>query len=561
MKKQIKKLLVSGMLLLLVTGCTCGTEQENTIMNQNHTTPTLTEAPVKPTGSPEDELLTEPTGLPEDETPVSKAAELESFFNGLEISETYKKIGHHNPLVAQKFTADPTVLVYNDRVYIYTSTDAFEYDAEGNIVNNTYKMLKNIHVISSADMVNWTDHGTIYVAGSSKARAAQWANLSWAPAAVCKEIDGETKFFLYFANGGGGIGVLSADSPTGPFSDPLGKALVTSSTKNCNDVVWMFDPAVFVDDDGSAYLYFGGGIPEGCEADPGTARVVKLGADMISLDGEPARINPPYFFEDSGVNKIGDTYYYSYCSNWNVTAEAKAELGIGSAQICYMTGDSPMGPFTLQGILLKNPGDYFGNHYNNHHTMFEFQGKWYITYHSQLLENTMGYKNCYRSVHIDSITVNEDGTIKQATGTKLGVDRICTVDPYMRVEAEMLGTMGGINTTQVGLEAVWYGAGNMAVNEIDSGDWTCIYGVDFGATAAKGFMACINSCHAEYGVIQIRVDGLDGEVIGYLEVLPEDTDEYTERTAELYKEVTGEHDLFFIYYGSGYSIDFWQFSR
>ena len=129
-------------------------------------------------------------------------------------------------------------------------------------------------------MVNFEDHGTVYAAGSKG--AAKWAANSWAPAAAWKEIDGEVKFFLYFANSGGGIGVLTSDSPTGPFEDPLGEALINNHTPNCADVIWIFDPAVLVDDDGRAYLYFGGGVPEGQAANPGTARVVELGEDMIS---------------------------------------------------------------------------------------------------------------------------------------------------------------------------------------------------------------------------------------------------------------------------------------
>ena len=109
-------------------------------------------------------------------------------------------------------------------------------------------------------------------------------NNSWAPAAAHKTINGKEKFFLYFADNGSGIGVLTADSPIGPFTDPLGTQLVSRSTPGASDVTWLFDPAVLVDDDGSGYLYFGGGIPAGKDADPGTARVAKLGADMISLD-------------------------------------------------------------------------------------------------------------------------------------------------------------------------------------------------------------------------------------------------------------------------------------
>ena len=100
---------------------------------------------------------------------------------------------------------------------------------------------------------------------------------------------------------------MTADSPIGPFRDPIGKALISRETPNCEEVTWLFDPAVLVDEDGSAYLYVGGGIPEGKGANPGTARVVQLGEDMISLIGEPCKLDVPYLFEDSGIHKVGQT--------------------------------------------------------------------------------------------------------------------------------------------------------------------------------------------------------------------------------------------------------------
>ncbi|MDE7297519.1 MAG: family 43 glycosylhydrolase, partial [Lachnospiraceae bacterium] len=141
--------------------------------------------------------------------------------------------------MTQRFGADPYALVYDGRVYLYMTGDIYEYEADGSIKSNSYGKIQSICVISSSDLVNWTDHGTIYVAGRDG--SATWANNSWAPAAACKEIDGKMKFFLYFANSGGGIGVLSADSPIGPFTDPIKRALVTHATPNCSDVTWMFD--------------------------------------------------------------------------------------------------------------------------------------------------------------------------------------------------------------------------------------------------------------------------------------------------------------------------------
>ena len=179
--------------------------------------------------------------------------------SNMKIKQSYKPLCDHNPVMVQRFGADPYALVYKGRVYIYMTLDDPERDENWNIMENTYSLIDKISVISSEDLVNWTDHGTIYAAGDKG--AASWGRNSWAPAAAWKNIDGKDKFFLYFANNGNGIAVLTADSPVGPFTDPIGGPMISRDTPTCADVTWLFDPAVLMDDDGSAYIYFGGGVP------------------------------------------------------------------------------------------------------------------------------------------------------------------------------------------------------------------------------------------------------------------------------------------------------------
>ena len=319
----------------------------------------------------------------------------ESDFNGINLSRSFKDIGNHNPCLTQKFTADPGVMEYNGRIYVYGTNDGYmqSYPPQ----KNEYGRINTINVMSSADLVNWSDHGTINVAGSNG--AAKWASNSWAPTAAHKMINGKEKFFLYFANNASGIGVLVADSPTGPWTDPLGHALISRQTPNCN-VEWLFDPAVLVDTDGTGYLYFGGGVPSGKQADPQTIRAVKLGNDMISLAGNAVNINAPWSFEDSGINKIGNTYLYSYCTNWSGGP-------YGNAKIAWMSGSNPLGPFTYQGTCLNNPGDFFRTVGNNHHTIIPFKGNYYIFYHAEWL-NQAAYGSMlgYRTTHVDVMPVN-----------------------------------------------------------------------------------------------------------------------------------------------------------
>lgn len=484
----------------------------------------------------------------------------ELLFRNIKIADSYKEQLQGNPLITHRYGADPYAIVYEGRVYLYMSGDTLQYDEEGKVAPNTFGKICTINVISSEDLVNWTDHGSIHAAGPHG--ASVWGNNSWAPAVAYKTINGITKFFIYFANGGNGIGVLTSDSPTGPFTDPIGKALISRNTKNCADVLWLFDPAVLVDDDQRAYLYFGGGVPKHQCANPGTGRVVELAEDMISLVGEPKTLDIPFLFEDSGINKIGHTYYYSYCSNWQVDAKSTEKLGISNAQIVCMTSDNPMGPFKLQGPILKNPGDYFGCYGTNHHCMFEFQGKLYMAYHTQVLENKQSISGGYRCTHIDKVTFNEDGRINMIEATETGVEQYKKLNPYQRVEAETMAVVGGsIDTVPCSEQSILCGSGNMAVSKIKTGSFICVRGVDFGNIGAGRFTASVRADSGQEGAVMIKVDGLEGRTAGYLTVSPTEHNEFQEITVELDKKICGIHDISFVFYGEGYEIDYWYFIK
>jgi len=544
MKRKTIIGLIVLMALLGVYGCAAKDEEnknkENEIMQEDVTKmPTAT-----------------PTMTPE----MTKAEEYAALFKGIEKAKNAKGMLDNNPLMTQRFGADPYALVYDDTLYIYMTADTPEYDADGNLKDNTYGIIRSINVISTKDMVNWTDHGSIYAAG--KDGAAKTANNSWAPAAAWKMIDGKPKFFLYFANNGSGIFVLTSDSPTGPFTDPLGTELISRRTPTCATVEWLFDPAVFVDDDGSAYIYFGGGVPRGKEAHPYTARVAKLGDDMISLDGDPVAIDPPYLFEDSGIHKMGDTYYYTYSSNFSVDSAGTKEYGLKNGEICYMTSDSPMGPFTYQGVILPNPQEFFGVGGNNHHCVFNFRDEWYITYHAQSIVDRLGYRagSGYRSTHIDKLAINEDGTLGKTKGTRTGVEQSGYLNPYEVVEAETIWNSAGVETTQYGMQSETYGSGNMVICNMETGSWIGLKGVDFGDKGATEFVASICAGTEVNGVIQIRIDRLMGDIVGYMEISKDgDGHTYIEQSAKLLQTVTGVHDLYFTFYGSGYRLDTWQF--
>ena len=467
---------------------------------------------------------------------VIDTAAMEALFAGITPTASYKADDENNPLFTQRFGADPGVMEYNGRVYVYTTNDVIEYDSNGKVTENTYAQVNKINCLSSEDLVNWTDHDAIPVAGTDG--IAKWATCSWAPCAAHKTINGKEKFFLYFCNGGNGVSVLTADSPTGPWTDPLGKALITRATPNCSDITWLFDPAVMVDDDGTGYLCFGGGVPDGKDAMPGTSRIVKLGDDMISLAGTPVTIEAPYLFEDSGINKIGDTYYYTYCSNWNTAGNA---YGMTSGAIEYMTSNNPLGPYTYGGELFRNQGTFFGLYGNNHHSLCTLDGQLYLFYHNRSVEKAMGIEGNYRSPQVDAVTMQ--GTkIQAVTGTMNGIAQKKTIDPYQTVQAETMSNQAGIQVR---------GLGDTVVTEIDQGDWLKVSGVHFSKGASQ---IAIKASSKDGCAVKICTGSPTGKAVGYAEIPSGGT---MTTVSAMVQGLNGTQDLYFVFSGQA-EMDSWS---
>jgi hypothetical protein len=290
-----------------------------------------------------------------------------------------------NPIFRDVYTADPSAYIGHDgRMYVVCTHD--HPDA------SDYSMLWDYYVFSSSDMVNWQNHGVVFDARSD----SSWASLAYAPSMAYRN----GTYYLYFPDGANAIGVATSSSPTGRFSDAIGRALVDRNTPNSN-VEWCFDPCIFVDDDGQAYLYFGGG-------GPGNARVIRVNSDMSSVNGSAVTIDAPRFFEAAFMHKRNGIYYFSYSSDFSE----------GSATIEYMTSSDPMTGFQHRGTILGNPWDNLGN--NNHHSIIEYQGQWYIFYHNRALSNS----TYQRSVCVDYLYYNSDGTIQRVNDSQQGVDPV-----------------------------------------------------------------------------------------------------------------------------------------
>ena len=484
--------------------------------------------------------------FPDNKPPVTALdpSQYETKFNGITLAESFKKEGENNPLYTQRFGADPGWLVYDGRLYVYTTADQFEYK-NGQLVENAYSS-GYINCLSSADLVNWTDHGQIPVAKTrvNGTPIARWANNAWAPDAAWKKINGQDKFFLYFANNGSGIGVITADDPTFTknVKDPLGKELISRSTPNSN-VTWLFDPGVYYDPDtDTAIMAYGGGVPSGQAAQTKQGRIVQLGDDMISIKGTPFDPGTPYLFEDSSMIKIGDTWYYSFCHNWNVPGGTSVNgNSFSNADIGYMTSTNPLSGYQYQGVVFKNTGTQrLDNGGNNHHSVIEFKGSYYVLYHSRRLEMNMGVNGGkglnYRSPCIDKATLN-NGKIT-CSGSQKGVSQLENLNAYEKVQAETMSNQSknisitGISDTKV---------------KAKKGDWIKVSGVDL----SKG-VSSITVKGSGNATVKFCVGSATGTCIGYGEL------NGSENTlAAVENDVTGVKDIYMVFSGDC-EFDYWQ---
>ena len=329
------------------------------------------------------------------------------------------------PVISHVYTADPNAFVFNDRIYIICSHD---------LPNQRGYDLYDYELVSTDDLQNWTDHGFVFSVGRGAGpynqgkTDAPWAGHCYAPGTAIR--DG--KVYLYFPDGGSSIGVAVADKPEGPYTDPIGKALINHSSNYGSS--WLFDPAGFVDDDGRAFVYYGGNGPT-------QARILELNKDMISVFPTAVHHTVPRFFEASYMHKYKGKYYFSYSTNFNPTPEMP-----GSATIGYMMGDSPTGPFEYKGVVIDNPKQNLGN--NNHASIIEYKGHWYIAYHDRKLAiaSNLQNKTNSRSVNLDELFYNDDGTIKKVVETEHGPKQLKNFDPMRKCRFVTMNKSGKILT-------------------------------------------------------------------------------------------------------------------
>ena len=426
----------------------------------------------------------------------------------------------NRPIIQTSFTADPAPYVHGDTVYLYTTHD--EDDAEG------FKM-KDWLLYTSTDMVNWQDHGAV-----ASLRDFKWYkgdNGAWAE----QVIERNGKWYMYCPIHGNGIGVLVADSPFGPFKDPLGKPLVWNK-EHWYDI----DPTVWIDDDGQAYMYWGN--PH--------LYYVKLNEDMISYSGDVVQLP-----------KIKD--YQEGPWFWGrKTAEGKKKYYLAFASTCcpegigYAMSDTPTGPWEYKGHIMNHTPQTRGNHPG----IVDFKGKSYcfgLNYDIFRLETSRHAER--RSVSVAEMEYNADGTIKELPYfLHCKKEQVGTFNPYRRVEAETMAWGYGLKTTRYNPSGPWNPT--LFVTDIDDGEYIMLRGVDFGKGATSFTASCSTLLYG--GTIEVRLDAPDGTIAGTVEVTNTQF-KYKEFSCKL-KGAKGVHDLYLVFKGNAwqkrnlFNFDWWQ---
>ena len=450
------------------------------------------------------------------------AASLQSHAQTL--ATDYKGTSNANPISAAVFCADPTAIDYNGRLYVYGTNDHQQYIVNKKTGSNGYGNIKSLVVFSTDDMVNWTFHGTIDVGKV----CGNWCGNSWAPSAVWRTTAaGKDEFFVYFANGGGSVGVMkSTKSPVGPFTSPNSQPMIRHGMAGVDPCNWLFDPGAVIDSTGQGWIGFGGGDPQssGSKLWPGNSRIAKLSSSMTSISGSAKNMPAPYLFEASELNIIGGRFVYTYNTSWSDRNDwTKFEKRNGqpapsSCSMCYMVSDNPLDPnsWEYRGEYVPNEGNFGMGWGNNHTHLHKFQGKYYLFYHSTVLESAMkdgkamdGGASGYRSIGVNVATVNESKqTINKMTLNKTGVTAIKNLDPYQLQEAETMATCGGFTyedfsniTKNTGISSLGNDASRALQLKLKAGAWTQLRKVDFGTEGAGSFMLRAKGT----GTVEIRL--------------------------------------------------------
>jgi len=406
-----------------------------------------------------------------------------------------------NPFITDQYTADPSARVFGDKVYVYPSHDILATPGHGRV---GWFCMQDYHVFSSPDLTHWKDHGVIVSEDK-----VPWGNPTgysmWAPDCIFKN----GKYYFYFPDAvkdtsygrGFAIGVAIADKPDGPFK------VQPTPIKDVHGI----DPNVFIDKDGQAYLYWAQGNIYGA----------RLKDNMLELASEPKVLGDlpgkglkegPYLFERHGI------YYLTY-----------PHVADKTERLEYATSNNPLGPFKVTGVIMDASTDCW----TNHQSIIEFKNEWYLFYHH---DDYSPHFDKARSVRMDSLFFNPDGTIKKVIPTFRGVgltnatEKI-QIDRYTDIDKD------GVSINFIDTANTFRGWKTVFSKP---GAWIQYNSIDFGKKPLKDITVRVLSKTG--GTLQIRVNSINGPVVAEIKI-PKNSN-WKNMKASLRKFEPGIHNLF-----------------
>jgi hypothetical protein len=398
-----------------------------------------------------------------------------------------------NPIIRDQFSADPTARVFNGKVYLYPSHDI--PTPPGKKLRENWFCMEDYHVFSSENLTDWTDHGVIVT--QTKVPWLTRINYDmWAPDCVFKN----GKYYFYFPVGGR-IGVATADKPEGPYS------VLDKPVEGIRGI----DPCILIDKDGQAYIFTA----------MGRISVIKLKDNMIETDGQPLTIaNLPAkgLIEGPFAFELNGRYYLTYPHVENKTERLE-----------YAMSDSPMGPYKQVGVIMdESPSGCW----TNHQSIVRYKGQWYLFYHDKDYSPNFD-KN--RSVKVDSLFFNSDGTIRKVIPTLRGVG---ITDALKKIDIDRYSQISNKGVSVAFLDTLNRFNGWKTILDKQNA-WIQYNTVDFGNKKLKSVR--IEALSQTGGILQIRIDKADGILLAEVEI-PKGTGWNTVDT-RLSKYQKGIHNL------------------
>lgn len=417
--------------------------------------------------------------------------------------------------------ADPTARVWKDgKLYVYGSRDE----------SVKYYCSYDYWVLCTSDLIHWEYTPDAFASKGLYDKIPMNDRLLYAPDCMYKN----GTYYLYYCQNGDIEGVATSKSPLGPFDNAKEIYL-----KKKNQI----DPAVFVDDDGQAYYIWG----------QFQAKIAKLKPNMTEIDTTGIVDNlvtekEHFFHEGSYMVKRNGIYYFVY-----------AHMGRKGMPTCigYSTSRSPLGPFKYGGVIVDNDGCDPQN-WNNHGSIVEFKGKWYVFYH-----RTTNGVICQRKACIEPITFNEDGSINEVEMTsqgagkpldafsKIEAERACLLFGHVRIQSESLDTLNPVNP-----------ANNDVLGQIQNRDWVAYKYIDFGNGAKT--MDIRVAPGSKPGRIELLVDNSWTAPVGVIKVPAGENPDAWQTLSCSIKPVSGIHAVWLRFSGESdnlFRIDHFSFEK